>query len=158
MDFEVFIEIPLGASVKYEVDAETGKLKVDRFLYTAFSYPFNYGFIEGSRGGDGDPLDIVVLSSQSVVPGVMIKCHAVGVLETEDEEGEDAKIIAVPTAKIDPFYGVYEDIEDVPAALTNKIKHFFENYKSLEPDKWVKVTGFKGKASAEKEIAKALEK
>ena len=155
MDFKVFIEIPIGSSVKYEVDEETKELKVDRFLYTAFAYPFNYGYIIGAQGGDGDPLDVVVLSSQPVVPGVVMKCHAVGVLATEDEEGEDAKIIAVPDKKIDPFYGVYEDIKDVPEALLAKIKHFYENYKSIEPNKWVKVTDFKGKEEAEKQITSA---
>ncbi len=151
-DFKVFIEIPIGSGVKYEVDEETGELKVDRFLYTAFKYPFNYGYIIGTKGGDGDPMDVVVLSSEPVVPGVVMKCHAVGVLETEDEEGIDAKIIAVPTAKIDPFYGIYEDIKDVPAALLAKIKHFYENYKTIEPGKWVKVKDFKGVKEAEKQI------
>ncbi|MEK7497361.1 MAG: inorganic diphosphatase [Patescibacteria group bacterium] len=155
MDFKVFIEISLGSSVKYEVDEETGELKVDRFLHTAFKYPFNYGSIKGTKSGDGDPLDIVVLSSEPVVPGAVIKCHAVGVLATEDEEGEDAKIIAVPDKKIDPFYGAYEDIKDVPDALLAKIKHFYENYKSIEPGKWVKVTDFKNKEEAEKQITEA---
>lgn len=157
MDFKVFVEIPIGSSVKYEVDEDTKELKVDRFLYTAFAYPFNYGYIIGAKGGDGDPLDVVVLSSQPVVPGVVMKCHAVGVLQTEDEEGEDAKIIAVPDKKIDPFYGVYEDIKDVPEALLAKIKHFYENYKSIEPNKWVKVTDFKNKEEAEKQITSADE-
>lgn len=151
-DFKVFIEIPIGSGVKYEVDEETHELKVDRFLYTAFRYPFNYGYIVGTKGGDGDPMDVVVLSSEPVVPGVVIQCHAVGVLETEDEEGIDAKIIAVPTSKIDPFYGIYEDIKDVPAALLAKIKHFYENYKTIEPGKWVKVKEFKNKEEAEKQI------
>ena len=157
-DFKVFVEIPIGSGVKYEVDEETKELKVDRFLYTAFRYPFNYGYIVGTRGGDGDPMDVVVLSSEPVVPGVVMKCHAIGVLETEDEEGEDAKVIAVPTAKIDPFYGVYTDIKDVPAALLNKIKHFYENYKTIEPGKWVKVKEFKGASVAEKEIEDSKEK
>lgn len=156
--FKVFIEIPIGSGVKYEVDEETGELKVDRFLYTSFKYPFNYGYIVGTKGGDGDPMDVVVLSSEPVVPGVVIKCHAVGVLETEDEEGVDAKVIAVPTAKIDPFYGIYEDIKDVPAALLAKIKHFYENYKTIEPGKWVKVKEFKSKSEAEKQIDSSLVK
>ncbi len=155
MDFKAFIEIPLGSSVKYEVDAETNELKVDRFLFTAFSYPFNYGFIKDTKGGDGDPMDVVILSSQPVVPGVVMKCHAIAVLETEDEEGEDAKIIAVPDKKIDPVYGVYEEIKDVPEAILNKIKHFYENYKTLEPGKWIKVRGFKDKKEAEKQILEA---
>jgi inorganic pyrophosphatase len=154
--FKVFIEIPIGSGVKYEVDEESGELKVDRFLYTAFRYPFNYGYIIGSKGGDGDPMDVVVLSSEPVVPGVVIKCHAVGILETEDEEGIDAKIIAVPTAKIDPFYGIYNNITDVPAALLSKIKHFYENYKTIEPGKWVKVKDFKSKDAAETQIQSAM--
>ena len=151
-DFKVFIEIPIGSAVKYEADRETGKLNVDRFLYTAFKYPFNYGYIVGTRSGDSNPLDVGVLSSEPVVPGVFMICHAVGVLETEDEKGIDAKIIAVPTAQIDPFYGVYADIADVPPALLAKIKHFYENYKSIEPGKWVKVKEFKNAAEAEKQI------
>lgn len=155
MDYKVYIEIPIGSSVKYEFDEETQELKVDRFLYTSFTYPFNYGSIKGTKGGDRDPMDAVVLSSQPVVPGVVMKCKAIGVLKTEDEEGEDAKVIMVPVEKIDPYYGTFEDIKDVPQALLNKIKHFYENYKTLEPGKWVKVSDFSGKEEAEKMIAEA---
>lgn len=158
MDFKVFIEIPIGSGVKYEVDEKSGELTVDRFLYTAFRYPFNYGYIVGSKGGDGDPMDVVVLSSEPIFPGAFIKCHAVGVLETEDEEGVDAKIIAVPTAKIDPLYGVYNNISDVPAAILAKIKHFYENYKTIEPNKWVKVKEFKNVEEAEKQITASIVK
>src|SRR3990172_6040140 len=112
MDFEVFIEIPAGGSVKYETDEKTGKLKLDRFLHTAMVYPFNYGSIEGTMGEDGDPLDAIVLSSQSVFPRVTVKCHAIGLLEMEDEGGIDTKIIAVPDKKIDPEYGTFENITD----------------------------------------------
>src|SRR3972149_8070674 len=156
--FKVFIEIPIGSGVKYEVNEETGELTVDRFLYTAFKSPFNYGYIVGSKGGDNDPMDVVVLSSEAVVPGVVMTCHAVGVLETEDEEGIDAKIIAVPTAKIDPLYGVYNTISDVPAAILAKIKHFYENYKTIEPGKWVKVKEFKNATEAEKQIEASMVK
>lgn len=158
MEFKVFIEIPIGSGVKYEVDEETGELKVDRFLYTAFRYPFNYGYIKGTKGGDGDPMDVVVLSSEPVVPGVVIKCHPVGVLETEDEEGIDAKVIAVPTAKIDPLYGTYENIKDIPESLLSKIRHFYENYKTMEPGKWVKVKDFKDASEAEKQVEASFEK
>lgn len=158
MDYKVFIEIPIGSSVKYEVDEATGELKVDRFLYNSFSYPFNYGFIKDTKGGDGDPTDAVVLSSQPVVPGVVIKCHAIGLLKTQDEAGEDAKVIMVPTAKIDPLYGEYQDIKDVPPALLNKIKHFFEHYKDLEPGKWIKIQGWQDAAAAESLISSCLKK
>ncbi len=154
-EFSVFIEIPAGGSVKYEVDEKSGELVVDRFLHTAFYYPFNYGYIKNTKGEDGDPLDVIVLSSQAVMPGVTIKCKAVGMLEMEDEEGIDTKILAVPIEKIDPLYGAFKDITDVAEPTRNKIKHFFENYKTLEPDKWVKVRDFKNKSNAIEAIEKA---
>jgi inorganic pyrophosphatase len=156
MDFKAFIEIPAGGSIKYEVDEKTGELTVDRFLHTAFVYPFNYGYIKDTKGKDGDPLDVLVICGQSVAPGVVMKCHAIGLLEMEDEEGVDTKIMAVPTKKIDPLFGVYEDIKDVPEAILNKIKHFFENYKTIEPGKWVKVKDFRNAESAEKEISGSI--
>lgn len=157
-DFKVFIEIPAGSSIKYEVDEETGELKVDRFLHTAFSYPFNYGFIKETKGEDGDPVDVVILSQYPVQPGSVMKCHAVGMLEMSDEEGVDTKVLAVPTKKIDPLFGTYEDLKDVPEATLNKIKHFFENYKTLEPGKWVKVNEFKDRKTAEDSITKSFVK
>ena len=156
--FKTFIEIPAGSSVKYEVDEETGELTVDRFLHTAFSYPFNYGYIKDTKGEDGDPVDVIVLSQYPVVPGVVMKCQTVGMLEMSDEEGVDTKILAVPTKKIDPLFGQWQDTKDVPEAILNKIKHFFENYKTLEPGKWVKVNDFKDKAAAEESIKKSFTK
>ena len=152
MEVEVFIEIPKGSSIKYEVDEETGKLKVDRFLHTAFNFPFNYGFIKETKGKDNDPLDAVLLASQSIQAGIVIKCQPIGLLEMEDEGGIDTKIIVVPVKKIDPKFGAMQSIKDVSEADLAKIKHFFENYKTLEPDKWVKLQDFKDKAEAEKEI------
>lgn len=147
-----FIEIPEGSDVKYEVDEETGMILADRFLYTSMGYPANYGYIVGTKGKDGDPVDVLVLSSKRVVPGVGIKGHVIGMLEMEDEEGIDTKVLAVPDKKVDPIFGTYEDIKDVPEAVLNKIKHFFETYKALEPGKWVKVKSFHGKTAAEKEV------
>lgn len=147
-----FIEIPEGSDVKYEVDEETGMIMADRFLYTSMGYPANYGYIVGTKGKDGDPVDVLVLSSKRVAPGVGIKGHVIGMLEMEDEEGIDSKILAVPDKKVDPMFGAFEDIKDIPEAMLNKIKHFFETYKALEPGKWVKVKSFKGKAEAEKEV------
>lgn len=154
-EFKVFIEIPAGSSIKYEVDEETGELTVDRFLHTAFSYPFNYGYIKDTHADDGDPMDVIILSQYPVQAGVVMKCHTVGMLEMEDEDGIDTKVLCVPTEKIDPYYGEWEDIKDVPRALLNKIKHFFENYKALEPGKWVKVKDFKPRSDAERAIEKA---
>lgn len=155
-EVNVFIEIPKGSSVKYELDKESGAIFVDRFLYTAMSFPFNYGFVPGTLSEDGDPLDILVLSEQTVQAGVVIPSRIIGVLEMEDEEGIDAKVLAVPTSKVDPLFGAYKDIADVPDAIKKKVKHFFENYKTLEPGKWVKVKEWKGKAEALEAVKKAI--
>lgn len=152
----VFVEIPQGSSIKYELDKDSGVVFVDRFLYTAFSYPFNYGFVPGTKADDGDPVDVLVISSQSIAPGTVIPSVPIGMLEMEDEEGIDTKIIAVPTAKIDPLYGTWKDIGDVPEALKDKMKHFFEHYKELEPGKWVKIKDWKNKAAALTAISSAL--
>ncbi|MDO8340992.1 MAG: inorganic diphosphatase [Candidatus Woesebacteria bacterium] len=152
MDFKAYIEIPMNSSVKYEVDEETGELKVDRFLFTAFSYPFNYGYVKNTKGKDGDPLDVIVLSSMSVVPGVVMKCHSIGLLEMEDEGGIDTKIIAVPDKKVDPVNGVWVSIKEVPQITLDKAKHFMDHMKELEPGKWVKTGEFKDSSFADKEI------
>ncbi len=152
----VFIEIPKDSSIKYELDKESGIVMVDRFLYTAMSYPFNYGFAPETLADDGDPIDIMVLTDKTLVPGVMIPAKIIGMLEMEDEAGIDTKVIAVPPAKIDPFYGTYEDVNDVPESLKDKMKHFYENYKTLEPGKWVKLKEWRGKDVALAEIKKAI--
>lgn len=152
MDFTVLIEIPSQSNVKYEVNESTGGLEVDRFLHTAMVYPFNYGYIQNTLGEDNDPMDAIVLSSYPVVPGATIKCQAVGLLEMEDEEGIDTKIIAVPTQKADPVYSQVSDIDQVPEPTKAKIKHFFEHYKDLEANKWVKVKDWKAKKRAQKKI------
>lgn len=144
----VFVEIPAGGSIKYELDKDSGVVFVDRFLYTAFTYPFNYGFVPDTKADDGDPVDVLVLSDKAVFPGCVIPCTPIGMLEMEDEEGIDTKIIAVPTKKIDPFYGTWDSIDAVPQAIKDKIKHFFEHYKELEPGKWVKIKNWKGKKEA----------
>ena len=152
----VVIEIPLGSYIKYEVDKETGLLFVDRILYTATHYPFNYGFIPATLEEDGDPVDVLVLGYEPLLPGSVIEVKPVGVLEMEDEEGPDAKIIAIPKEKIDPRFKEVKDIDDIPEAIKDKIKHFFEHYKELEPGKWVKVTGWKGREEALKRIEVAI--
>ena len=155
-EVNVFIEIPQGVSIKYEVDAETGFVFVDRFLYTDMNYPFNYGFIPNTIGGDGDPLDIMVLSSKSVAVGVVIPSRPIGMLETKDEEGEDTKVVAVPMPKVDPKFAEYNELSDVPKKILDDIKYFFENYKKNEPGKWVKVSGWKGKKEALETVKKAM--
>jgi inorganic pyrophosphatase len=149
-DIKVLIEIPAGSSVKYELDEETGEMMVDRLMPTAMSYPVNYGLIDETAGEDGDALDALVFISQPVVPGVVIKCKILGVLEMEDEEGIDHKIVCVPAkTKIDPICGAWESLSDVPEAKKREIKHFFEHYKDLEEGKWVKLNDWKDAAAAE---------
>lgn len=147
---KVYIEIPEGSIVKYERDEETGMLMADRILHTPMGFPFNYGFVLNSLGEDGDPTDIVLLSSASFVPGVGIKAKLIGMLEMEDEEGQDSKLIAVPIEKVDPIFGTWNDITDLPKHTQAKIKHFFDHYKDLEPGKFVKTGAFLGASEAAK--------
>lgn len=146
---KVFIEIPAGSRVKYELDKKSGQLEVDRFLHTAMYYPFNYGFVNNTLAEDGDATDVLVLSSMKVVPGVTIKAHVIGMLEMEDEAGIDTKLIAVPSEKIDPVFGTIQSIEEVSSHHKNMMKHFFERYKDLEKGKWVKIKDWLGKKEAE---------
>ncbi len=152
------IEIPMGSSVKYEFDKENCIVAVDRFLYTSMSYPFNYGFVPGTLEEDGDPVDILVISREPVYPGSLIEVVPIAVLNMEDEEGLDWKIVAVPKPKLDPLYKDWKDVTDIPEALKDKIKHFFEHYKELEPGKWVKVRGWEGKDKAHEIIMAAIKR
>jgi inorganic pyrophosphatase len=152
----VFIEIPKDGNIKYELDKESGVIFVDRFLHTAMNYPFNYGFVPNTLSEDGDPVDVLVLGDQILMPGVVIPTKIIGMLEMEDEAGIDTKVLAVPTEKIDPSSSEINDITDVVESIKNKIKHFFENYKTLEPGKWVKIKEWKGKKEAIASIKKAI--
>ena len=154
-EINVFIEIPQGVSVKYELDKDSGFIFVDRFLYTEMDYPFNYGFIPNTLADDGDPVDVLVLSSKPVVPGVVIPSHPIGMLEMEDEAGIDNKIVAVPMGKIDQKFKDYNDVSDIPQKTKDDLKYFFENYKKLEPGKWVKIKDWKGKQEALAEIKRS---
>ncbi|EWG06940.1 MAG: inorganic pyrophosphatase [Candidatus Aramenus sulfurataquae] len=150
----VFIEIPMGSNIKYEFDDEEEVVKVDRILYTSMVYPFNYGFIPGTLSEDGDPIDVLVLSNYPFYPGTVIEARPIGMLYMRDEEGEDEKVIAVPKDKVDPTFSNIKDIMDLPQAIKDKINHFFDHYKELEPGKWVKTSGW-GTASVAKEKIKA---
>ncbi|HDI31301.1 MAG TPA: inorganic diphosphatase [Thermofilum sp.] len=153
----VVIEIPLGSSIKYEVDKSSGAIVVDRILYTSMFYPFNYGFIPGTLEEDGDPVDVLVVGYEPLIPGSIIKVKPIGLLEMEDEEGPDAKVVAVPLEKIDPRFKHVNRIDDLPDIIKDKIRHFFEHYKELEPGKWVKVRDWKGPEEAKNRIKKAIE-
>ncbi len=153
----VLIEVPLDSQVKYEFDKENEVITVDRFLFFDKGYPANYGFIPNTLSGDGDPVDVLVLSPLPVAPGSMMVAKVIGMLETEDESGQDAKLVAVPPEKVNPEFGKYNDVSELPAEITEKIKFFFENYKKNEPGKWVKVSGWKGKVEAVEEVRLGIE-
>ncbi len=152
----VIIEIPVGSRVKIEYDKDMQIMVADRFLFTAFTYPFNYGFIPGTWSEDEDPLDIVVLSSEPISTGVLVQCRVIGILATEDEDGQDAKLIAVPKQEVDPLYSTTHDVADLPASLKNMISHFYENYKSIEPGKWVNVTGLLSRQEAIRKVEECI--
>lgn len=157
-EVNVVIEIPINSGVKYELDKESGVLVVDRILYTSMVYPFNYGFIPGTLEEDGDPVDILVVSYDPLIPGSVIKARPVGVLETEDEKGRDAKIVAVPSDKIDPRFQGIRDVNDIPEAIRQRIEHFFQHYKELEKGKWVKIVGWRSRTEALERIKQAVER
>ena len=152
-DFNVVIEIPMNADpIKYEVDKESGAIFVDRFMGTAMHYPCNYGYIPNTIADDGDPCDVLVITPFALIPGVVVRCRALGVLKMTDEAGGDSKILAVPVEKILPVYSHLQKVEDVQELTLRQIQHFFEHYKDLEKGKWVKVEGWEGPDAAKAEI------
>lgn len=158
-EVNVVIEVPMGSNpVKYEMDKDSGAIFVDRFLTTAMHYPCNYGFIPHTLSGDGDPADVLVVSNLPVVPGAVIAVRPIGVLLMEDEGGQDEKILAVPTTKLDPYFEKIQTYKDLPEILIKQIGHFFEHYKDLEKGKWVKILGWEGKEKAEKMISDAIDR
>ena len=142
-DVNVIIEIPMGGSpVKYELDKKSGAMFVDRFLHTAMHYPCNYGFIPHTLPEDGDPTDVGVLGQIPVIPGVVFRSRPIGVLLMEDEAGLDEKILCVPVDALHPYYSDVGSYRDLRPVLLDQISHFFEHYKDLEKDKWVKLKGW----------------
>ena len=152
-DFNVIIEIPMNADpIKYEVDKETGAIFVDRFMGTAMHYPCNYGYVPQTIAGDGDPVDVLVITPFALIPGVVVRCRAIGVLKMTDEAGSDAKVLAVPVDKILSIYSHWQKPSDLNELRLNQIQHFFEHYKDLEKGKWVKIEGWGDAAEAHTEI------
>ena len=145
--YTAVIEIPQGSRNKYEIDHVTGRVFLDRVLFTTFVYPTDYGFFENTLGLDGDPVDVLVLLDYPLFPGVSVKVRPVGVFNMTDDAGSDAKIIAVPAK--DPRWKHIQDLTDVPEHTRQEIEHFFEHYKDLEPTKWVKTEGWGDAAEAE---------
>jgi len=156
-DINVIIEIPAHADpVKYEVDKETGAMFVDRFMNTAMHYPCNYGYVPHTLSEDGDPVDVLVVTPIPLISGSVIRCRPVGMLAMTDEKGPDAKVLAVPLDKLCSLYRGVQKPEDLPPMLTAQIAHFFEHYKDLEANKWVKIDGWKDAAAAQAEIVGAV--
>src|SRR5450759_1640662 len=152
-DFNVVIEIPMnGDPVKYELDKETGALFVDRFMSTAMHSPCNYGYIPHTLSGDGDPVDVLVVTPYPLIPGVVVRCRPVGMLKMTDEAGSDEKLLAVPVDKLITIYRKVQSPRDLPEITLNQIAHFFAHYKDLEAGKWVKVEGWVGPEEAKKAI------
>lgn len=148
----------MGSSIKYEIDKESGAVFVDRVLFTSMVFPFNYGFIPSTLEEDGDPVDVVLLSYEPFVPGSVVRARPIALLEMEDEAGPDSKIIAVPHEKIDARFAKVRSIGDVDESIRNRIRHFFEHYKELEPGKWVKVKAWHERDKALISINNAIER
>jgi inorganic pyrophosphatase len=158
-DVNVIIEVPVGGHpIKYELDKEAGTLIVDRFLYTAMSYPGNYGFVPHTLSEDGDPIDVLVCNTRQLVPACVINVRPIGVLVMEDNAGQDEKIIAVPSHALTKRYDEVLNATDLPEITLQQIEHFFEHYKDLEPGKWVKISGWQGADDAKRLIVEAIER
>jgi len=158
-DVNVIIEVPNGGEpVKYEMDKASGALVVDRFLYTAMRYPGNYGFIPHTLSGDGDPCDVIVANTRAIFPGAVISCRIVGVLLMEDESGPDEKLIGVPSSWLTKRYEAVHEATDLPEITRQQIEHFFANYKSLEPGKWVRILRWGDAAEARGLILQGVER
>ena len=147
---DVIIEIPRGTRNKYEYDHDQHLIRLNRHLTSSMGYPAEYGFIPATLGGDGDPLDVLVLTEYPTFPGCVIEVRVIGVFFMIDEHGDDAKLIAVPS--YDPQWKDATDIDDVPARKLDEIKHFFTVYKDLDEGKWVEVVGYQGRERALQEL------
>ncbi len=151
----VYIEVPKNCPIKFEFDNDLGLIKVDRYLFSPIFYPGDYGLIPQTHCNDGDPLDCLVLVSTPSYPGVIVEARPVGVIRMEDEKGSDDKLICVPVK--DPRFEHIKDITDIPEHTKNEIAHFFEVYKALEPNKWVKVKGWENAEKAKEIVKHAIE-
>ncbi len=154
-DVFVLIEVPKGCPIKYEIDKKLGILKVDRYLYSPMFYPGDYGTVPQTHCDDGDPLDAIVVVSSSGYPGTLVQARPVGVLRMQDEKGMDDKLVCVPIK--DPRFEKIKTIDDLPVHVLKEIKHFFEAYKTLEPNKWVKVKGWDGLEKAKEVIKHSID-
>ena len=143
-------------AIKYEVDKASGAIFIDRMLKTAMHYPCNYGYVPHTLCGDGDPVDVLVVLPLPMLPGTVVRCRPVGVLLMKDEAGEDAKVIAVPVPEVTGIYREIKTVEDLDDILLDQIVHFFEHYKDMERNKWVRTGGWKGVERARQELLDAI--
>jgi inorganic pyrophosphatase len=158
-DVNVIVEVPVGGQpIKYEMDKEAGTLVVDRFLYTAMSYPGNYGFVPHTLSGDGDPIDVLICNTRQLLPGCVINVRPIGVLIMEDNAGQDEKVLAVPSERTTQRYDHVRDFDDLPEITLKQVEHFFEHYKDLEPGKWAKIGGWHDRSVAHQLIRDAIER
>jgi inorganic pyrophosphatase len=158
-DVNVIIEVPIGGDpIKYELDKASGVLVVDRFLYTAMRYPGNYGFIPHTLSADGDPCDVLVVNTRAITPGAMMNSRPIGVLFMQDEAGPDEKIVAVPSSKLTRRYDAVRSYKDLPDITIQQVQHFFEHYKDLEDQKWVRVSHWGDTDEAHRVILEACER
>ena len=153
--FYAVIEISKGGKNKYEMDKETGLLKLDRVLFTSTHYPANYGFIPRTYAKDGDPLDVLVLCSETIMPMTFVECKPIGVLKMIDDNKDDEKIIAVPVG--DPNYSGYNDIKELPKHRFDEIRHFFQVYKMLEKGKETQIKSISGAEKAKEVVQLSIE-
>lgn len=153
---EVTIEIPRNQRNKYQIDHQTGRIHLDRYLYTSMGYPIDYGFVDHTLGEDGDPLDALVILPEPVLPGVIVRARLVGMLSMTDEAGGDDKLLGVPAD--DPRYAHITDIDEVPVFEREAISHFFAHYKDLEPGKFVHTGDWANKSAAEAELQRSIER
>jgi inorganic pyrophosphatase len=155
-DINVIIEIPAHSEpVKYEADKNTGMMTVDRFMVSNMRYPCDYGYIPRTLSEDGDPADALVVTPYPLICGVVIRVRPIGMLRMTDESGKDAKILAVPVDDLSPAYRHIKSPNDLPPLLLEQITHFFEHYKDLEANKWVKIDGWEDAEAAKREILSA---
>jgi inorganic pyrophosphatase len=158
-EVNVIIEIPSHSDpVKYEVDKDTGAMFVDRFMNTAMYYPCNYGYVPHTLSEDGDPVDVLVVTPHALISGSVIQCRPIAVLQMTDEAGVDAKVLAVPIDKLCVLHRNVKEPEDLPKPLLDQIAHFFEHYKDLEVNKWVKIDGWAGSDAARAEVMSGIER
>jgi inorganic pyrophosphatase len=158
-EVNVIVEVPVGGEpIKYEMDKEAGNLVVDRFLYTSMRYPGNYGFIPHTLSGDGDPVDVLIANQRGIVPGAVIAVRPIGVFLMQDEAGVDEKIIAVPVKRLTRRYDGVLNYTQLPEITVKQIEHFFEHYKDLETDKWVKPLGWGDAENAKRIILEGVER